>query len=78
LDQTGELTIDQFFLWCLENASIRHGEDVLRKLFTKYDHDESASGRASNAVRRRILERQFISVAIGCRTRACSGRARRV
>jgi Ca2+-binding EF-hand superfamily protein len=41
LDSTGVLSIDQFFLWTLENASVRHGEAILRKVFAQYDPDRS-------------------------------------
>jgi Ca2+-binding EF-hand superfamily protein len=41
LNRSGVLTIDQVFLWTLENACVKHGEDAMRTLFTRYDPDRS-------------------------------------
>ena len=41
LDHSGKLSISEFYLWALRNATEEHGPSVLIELFAKYDPDGS-------------------------------------
>ena len=43
LDGSGQLSINEWFLWSLENASMVHGKLALEKAFEKYDVDKTGS-----------------------------------
>ena len=39
----GTLSLDEFFLWSLSNASAKHGAASLEAAFTRYDRDGTGS-----------------------------------
>ena len=53
-DLDGELSIDEYLLWTLENALVRHGEAALREVFSLYDPDGSGELNASEFQRGRM------------------------
>ena len=42
-DSDGDMSVDDYFLWILDNVARKHGSEIVAELFGKYDKDGSGS-----------------------------------